>query len=240
MKESPKKILIVGDSRTFIMYISILLKRLGFVVLPAKNGIEALRLLTVDTPDLMLIDIMLSNKESTAAFAQLREDENAYSVPVIVVSTHMDNTLYEECKKLNCISYLTKPIKIAQFNDVLQKSISYPRNKKRKFLRVEINNKATLTYNNVSEELNAVNLSEGGVFLRQADPISTGTEVKVTLPLKDKKSITLKGTVVHKKDIYGEEFTIGPGIGIQFKDLTERDSEIIKNHIIEQLGGEIL
>ena len=41
-----KTVLIADDSETFVMYFSLLLKRLGFDIIPAENGLEALKLIT--------------------------------------------------------------------------------------------------------------------------------------------------------------------------------------------------
>jgi CheY-like chemotaxis protein len=52
MSERSRRILIVDDSETFLMYLSILLRRMGFDIIPADNGITALKLLRVLMPDI--------------------------------------------------------------------------------------------------------------------------------------------------------------------------------------------
>ena len=57
MTSRKKSILIADDSETFVMYSSILLKRLGFDVIPVENGAEALKLIKVMEPTLVMLDI---------------------------------------------------------------------------------------------------------------------------------------------------------------------------------------
>ena len=59
-----QKILLVDDSKTELHYLSELLGKRGYAVRTAENGEEAMRRLGEDTPDLILMDVvMLSSKD---------------------------------------------------------------------------------------------------------------------------------------------------------------------------------
>ena len=54
-----QKILLVDDSKTELQYLSDLLEKRGFAVRLAHNGEEAMRRLTEETPDLILMDVVM-------------------------------------------------------------------------------------------------------------------------------------------------------------------------------------
>ncbi len=67
-----KKILIADDNQTFLMYMGILLKRMGFTVIPAEDGLEVLKLLKIVEPDVIMLDIRLGTMDG--ASIQLKGD----------------------------------------------------------------------------------------------------------------------------------------------------------------------
>ena len=71
-----KKILIADDEPNIVAALEFLLQRNGYEVLIAKNGDEALRVIEVCQPDLVLLDIMMPQRsgfvERTNRRARLR------------------------------------------------------------------------------------------------------------------------------------------------------------------------
>lgn len=241
MSERTKRILIVDDSETVLMYMSILLYRMGYEkIVSAKNGIEALKVLKILMPDVVLLDIKMPQMDGITTLGHIKSDEHTSNIPVIMVTVVSDRKSYDECIRLGCSAYLTKPIKIPELNDALNNCITYPGGKKRKFLRTSLDDKVVVTHKGVSEELHAVCLSEGGIYFRQRNPFSVGTEVEITLTLKDGRTINLKGTVLYVSGLSGEMFKILPGIAIEFKDLSSNDSEMLRTYILELLSEEII
>ena len=73
----------------------------------------------------------------------------------------------------------------------------------------------------------AINLSRGGMFIRTANPIETGTDLKIKFTIPgQKETISTAGKVVrvvNPDDPHGA----APGMGIEFKALAARDLELI-------------
>lgn len=241
MSERTKRILIVDDSETFLMYTSMLLHRMGYEkIISAKNGIEALKVLKILMPDAVLLDIKMPQMDGITTLRHIKSNEDTSNIPVIMVTVISDRKSYDECIRLGCSAYLTKPVKIPELNDVLNNCIIYPGGKKRKFLRTSFEDKVKVTCKGESEEFHAVCLSEGGIFIRQRNPFSVGTEVEITLTLKNGKTAKLKGTVLYVKRHGGELSKILSGIAIEFKDLSSNDSERLRSYILELLSEEII
>jgi Tfp pilus assembly protein PilZ len=157
-----------------------------------------------------------------------------------MISDTSDSETYEECKKIGCAGFLTKPIKIPELHDTLNKYITYPGDKKRKFLRSLLHDKAIVSHKGISEELNIFCLSIGGVYVGKTNPYSVGTEVEVSLIVKDEKTINLKGTVIYVKDLNNAIYDLIPGMAIEFKDLTSDVSETLRAYVEELLIEEII
>jgi CheY-like chemotaxis protein len=243
MIDRTKKLLLVDDNETFLMYISILLHRMGFKkVIPADNGVDALKLLRIVTPDAVLLDISMPQMDGVTVLRHIKGDTLTSNIPVIMLTIASDRKSYEECQRLGCSGYLTKPVKLIELNQTLYSCISANSDcKSRQFLRTPFNKKVAVTHNEMTEELFAVNLSQRGIYIRKKNPFPAGTEVIVSLPLRDEKStLNLKGTVIYTKDISGDVFKIPPGMAVEFKQLTSNDSSMLMTYITELLTKDII
>jgi CheY-like chemotaxis protein len=241
MSDRPKRILVVDDSETFLMYISILLRRMGFdKIIPADNGIEALKLLRILMPDVVMLDITMPQMNGITVLRHIKGDEHTSNIPVIMVTMGSDKKLYEECERLGCSGYLTKPVKLIELNDTLNECIPFRAGEKRQFLRTSFEKKVAVTHKGVTKEHYALSLSEGGMYIRNRNPFSAGAEIEVALPLKDEKTINLKGTVIYVKGLSGDVFRVAPGMAIEFKGLNSDDSEMLKAYITDLLTQDII
>jgi CheY-like chemotaxis protein len=241
MSDRIKRILIVDDSETFLMYTSILLNRMGFdKIIPANNGLEALKLLRILMPDVVLLDIALPQMDGVTVLRHIKGDDHTSNIPVIMVTIKSDSKTFEECEKLGCSGYLTKPVKLTELHNTLNDCIYYQDGKKRKFLRTTFEKKVAVTHNGVTEKYHAICLSEGGIYIRKRDPFNVGTEIEIALPLKDEKILNLKGTVIYIKGISGDIFKIAPGMAIEFKNVTDDESAMLKTYITELLTKDII
>lgn len=235
-----KKILIADDSQTFLMYIGILLKRMGFTVIPAENGLEVLKLLKLIEPDLILLDIRMPTLDGLTVLRHIKEDKEIQHIPVVMVSGDLSMEMMQKCKSFGCAEYLTKPIKIDKLHDALQECLFSGTGKKRNYLRVPFNAKVAILHNEKQINLYAESLSERGIYLRKKDPFPVGSTVEIVLPLKDGKSIKLQGTVIYIKGLLGDVLKVSPGMAIEFKEIADREADILKKYIEDIMAGDII
>ncbi len=240
MEFRKKTILIADDNKTFLMYISMLLKRMGFQIIPTENGIGALKLLQLVGPDLIMIDVNMPLMDGITLLKHIKNDKQTFRIPVVMVSVDSNEKTIKKCEELGCMGYLVKPVDIDSLHDILQDCIFSRMGIKRKHLRSQFNKKVSVFFNGIQHDLYAETLSEGGIYLRKKDPFPVGSELEVQLPLKDGHSLDLKGIVIYVKGIFGALFKIPPGIAIEFKDISRDDSIRLTDYVIDLLAGDIL
>ncbi|MFJ7828164.1 response regulator YycF [Psychrobacillus sp. NPDC096623] len=101
-----KKILVVDDEKPIADILQFNLKKEGYQVVCAYNGDEALKKVEEDQPDLMLLDIMLPNKDGMEVCREIRKK---YDFPIIMLTakdSEIDKVLGLE---LGADDYVTKP-----------------------------------------------------------------------------------------------------------------------------------
>ncbi|HWV57659.1 MAG TPA: response regulator [Longimicrobiales bacterium] len=101
-------VLIVDDTEDVRTIHGILLKRLGYRVLEAHNGSEAVRLASERHPDAILMDLGLPVLDGWGAIEALRADPDTAGIPVIVVSSDDDPSSRERASAAGC-DFLSKP-----------------------------------------------------------------------------------------------------------------------------------
>jgi CheY-like chemotaxis protein len=83
-----KRILIVDDDQDFAVALSCFLEANGFVVSRAHDGKEGVRLAKTEAPDLILMDIMMTERtEGFFAIREIRQDPALGKVPIFVLSS---------------------------------------------------------------------------------------------------------------------------------------------------------
>lgn len=233
-------VLIVDDIEALVMYASLLIRRMGFEVLTAGNGKEALQLIKSCKPDIVLLDNKMPQMTGIEVLEHMRQDETMKDVHVIMLSLDSRDELYNKCTGLGCVDFLTKPLQIGEFHRALEKCVELAGGQPRRFMRADYEGKISITCDNESHTLYSVSLSEDGIFVRAAKPCSVGTELELTIPLPGDKAVAAKGKVIYTKGLYGERHNISPGMGIEFTDISSDDRARISSCIKRLLAGDIL
>ena len=127
-----QKILVIDDDLDFIAAVQTLLENEGYKVLTAKSGREGLALIATDEPDLVICDVMMES--STEGYAvsgavKFRELAGAAELPFIMVSSieSSPDELFPRSEEVAAIRpdfYLTKPLDIPRFLEVVKKAVS--------------------------------------------------------------------------------------------------------------------
>lgn len=111
MNES--KILIVDDEPFNVEYLVQELEDLDYLTLSALNGQQALEKVISDSPDLILLDIMMPLMDGFEVLQRLKTDPNTRDIPVIIISALSDLKNVIKGIELGAEDYLPKPFEPA-------------------------------------------------------------------------------------------------------------------------------
>lgn len=102
------KILLAEDDLFFQNFYSRKLTEHGFQVEVAGDGNEALQKLMAVKPDLVLLDLIMPNKDGFEVLVEVSKHESLKGIPIIIFSTLGQNTDVEKAKTLGARDYVNK------------------------------------------------------------------------------------------------------------------------------------
>ena len=103
-------ILVVEDNIPLNHTLCELLQQHGYVVQSASNGSEALELLALTTPDLIVSDLVMPEMDGHALLNRIRGNPKTRNVPVVFVTGHDSAAQRQRVKESGAVDYLTKPL----------------------------------------------------------------------------------------------------------------------------------
>lgn len=89
---------------------STVLRHLGYVVIEAQDGVQAVELARRAQPDLILMDISIPRMDGWEATRILRGDPTTRAIPIIALTAHALSDDRERAAEVGFTSYLAKPI----------------------------------------------------------------------------------------------------------------------------------
>lgn len=101
-----KKILIVEDEIKIVEVIEVYLKKEGYETLTAYDGNHALSLFETESPDMILLDLMLKMLSGEEVCKSIRKKSN---VPIIMITAKASEDSKIECLNIGADDYITKP-----------------------------------------------------------------------------------------------------------------------------------
>lgn len=107
---SIKKILLVDDSKTELHHLSELLTKRGYAVRTAENGEEAWKRLEEETPDLILMDVVMPGQNGFQLTRAITRDERYANVPVIMCTSKNQETDRVWGMRQGAKDYVVKPV----------------------------------------------------------------------------------------------------------------------------------
>lgn len=112
------QVLIVDDDSRYCRALGRLVKRAGCQPHERTSGAEALKYLAQNTPDLVLLDLVMPKMSGPAFLRLLRETHP--DLPVVIVTGYPDSDLLHEAAPFAPLMLLSKPVALQQFEQTLR------------------------------------------------------------------------------------------------------------------------
>jgi CheY-like chemotaxis protein len=103
-------LLLVEDNEDNRIIYSTVLRHLGYRVVEALDGVQAIALARSELPDLILMDISLPEVDGWEATRVLRADPTTRGIPIVALTAHALADDRERATAVGFTSYLAKPV----------------------------------------------------------------------------------------------------------------------------------
>jgi len=104
-----KRVLLVEDNESTIDVVEMELKCLGYEVVIARDGLQALDRVAEQLPDLVIMDIHLPKMNGFEAVRRIRTNPAVCDIPILAATAKALNSDQEKCLEAGCDGYIAKP-----------------------------------------------------------------------------------------------------------------------------------
>src|SRR5688572_26931194 len=109
-----QKILVVDDEPYMHRLMQHHLGRAGYELISARNGREAIDLALSQTPQLVIMDVMMAEMDGLTALKLLKQGETTRAIPVIMITANAQAVTRIESESSGAAIFLTKPFSPTQ------------------------------------------------------------------------------------------------------------------------------
>ena len=104
-----KKILIVDDSESIREVVSATLTNVGYEVLSAIDGVDALNYVDGEPIDLIITDLNMPNKDGIQLIREIRAQDTYKFTPILLLTTESQADKKKEAKLAGATGWIVKP-----------------------------------------------------------------------------------------------------------------------------------
>ncbi len=129
MEQISKKVIYFEDDKDMVELVRIILGREGYQVEGIAEGQAGIKAVQQNSPDVILLDLMLPDMDGWEIFRQLKHDESTADIPVIVITAKaqsIDKVLGLEIAKVD--DYISKPFRPNELVDRVEEVLAGKRN----------------------------------------------------------------------------------------------------------------
>lgn len=120
------KIIIVDDDVDSSIIQQSIVQKLGYYTQIAINGLDAIKYIKQDPPDIILMDIFMPEMDGYETIKYITEN---FNIPIVVV-TAGGNQVIKKIKDMGVLFYIQKPIIPNRLQKEINKCVEYHKNKK--------------------------------------------------------------------------------------------------------------
>ena len=116
-----RTIMVVEDYEDTRMLLKYGLEQLGYSVLEASNGQDAVEIAAREHPDLILMDLDLPILDGIAATQQIRQQPELEHVPIVAVTAYPMSFTHVKAFAKGCNEYMPKPIDMEKLEELVSR-----------------------------------------------------------------------------------------------------------------------
>jgi CheY-like chemotaxis protein len=231
-KQQSRFVVLVNSDAHLLFTLAMLLQRFSYHVCTAKTGEEALEMITVAVPSLVVTELVLPGMNGLDLLNRLRLDPRTQAVPVIALTGDVAPEVMMRSVRAGFAACLQRPIAAEELYRAVQRAVeTTPRSNIRIYTRLPV------TVNGVALDCGggecASVLSEHGMYIRTLAPSTVNTVLALRFTLNG-RVIALDAVV-----LYGHRFGEGPfgepGMGLKFLRISAEDEEHIRRFIRNEI-----
>lgn len=121
-------VLIVEDHVEVAQLFSMMLQRQGFVTQISRDANRALRFLSSQHPDAVVLDLMLPGVDGLEICRYIRRDKSLDNTPIIIVSANRNEGIEQQVIEAGADVFLSKPVNASELGDVVAEFIEKRQN----------------------------------------------------------------------------------------------------------------
>lgn len=116
-----RKVMVVDDAASDLRMMESILRSAGHLVLAHGDGADLEESLALERPDLLLLDIVMPNRNGYEILRAVKKDERTKHIPVVMVSSRDQESDRVWSKRQGAEDYVTKPFTPAELLAVVQR-----------------------------------------------------------------------------------------------------------------------
>ena len=115
-----KRVLLAEDHPDTVETLKFGLEKLGYEVKVAINGLEAVEKATSESPDLIVMDMMMPVMDGLRATSEIRQNPKTKDIPVLAATALASLGDQERCLTNGCNGYIAKPFTCRQLDNAIR------------------------------------------------------------------------------------------------------------------------
>ena len=232
-KPQTKKVLLVDDVEFIVDVMAGYLKRSPVETVSASDGKQAIDQALLHWPDLIIMDVSMSEMGGEEACREIKKHPKLKNVPLLLLYDPGRDPSAAELKKSGCDDVIEKPLAREDFLTITHRHLFHlERLERRTPCQMTVN----FTIDGETRQARGIDISRNGLYVEFREPIKGKTNIDVSFLLVSVsvKPVVAKGRIVWINQGHPRpNLSIVQGFGIEFQIVSEESRAIIDRFLEE-------
>jgi CheY-like chemotaxis protein len=124
---SKSKIMVIDDDVKSLELMEAILVPRGYEVITTDNPLQAVALITVEKPDIVLLDVMMPVLDGYSVLSEIKKTKQISNIPVVMLTALGFELNKELAQNLGAAGYITKPVDHAELMQTFSRLLPLPK-----------------------------------------------------------------------------------------------------------------